>query len=107
MTCITLGGKNTCGYAGSIANNGTLTLPTVTAGYSGQGEITVGADADHAQFTTDASGNVNLVWTSAGIVANAATANKVQIGAVSPANPVVITNASGGALTFIVDYNYK
>lgn len=104
LTCTARGGVNDCTYAGSVANNGTLTLPTVTTGWSGQGEITIGTDNDHAAFTTDAAGNVNLIWTSAGIVANAATSSKTQIGAATPANPVVITNASGGALNYVVTF---
>lgn len=106
MSCISMGGSNRCQYAASVANNGTVTLPTITSGYSGQGEITIGADTDHAQFTTDASGNVNLIWTSAGIVANAATASKFQLGAATPANPVVLTNATGGAVTVVLSFIY-
>ena len=104
LTCSVQGGENVCYFAGSMASSATLTLPTVTTGWSGQGEITIGADADHASFTTDASGNVNLVWTSSGIVANAATASKFQLGASTPANPIVLTNATGGSINVVVTF---
>lgn len=106
MSCTPVGSANVCSYSAAVSNNGTITLPTVSAGWGGIGLLVIGAGGDYAQFTTDASGNVNLVWSSAGVVANAATASKVQIGAATPVNPIVVTNATGSAANITVSYTY-
>ena len=106
LSCTAIGGANVCSYSAAVSNAGTITLPTVTTGWGGIGTIVIGTGGDYAQFTTDASGNVNLVWSSAGVVANAATASKVQIGAATPANPIVVTNATGSAANITVTYTY-
>ena len=107
MQCTTMQFQKECYYAGAVANNGTVTLPSVTSGWSGQGEITIGADVDRATFTTNDTGTVNLVASSSGIVSNAATASKIQMGAVTPANPIVITNASGVSANIILHFRTK
>ncbi len=105
MTCASFGGLSRCGYAGAVANNGTVTLPTVTTGWSGHGFITIGTDGDRAEFTVDASGNVNLAWGSSGVVTNSGAASKVQVGGATPANPVVITNATGSSVNIEIAFD--
>lgn len=108
MTCLSFGGMSTCQYAAaSLANNGTITLPTATGGWPLRCEIEAGDDADSAYFTVTSGGTASPISSSAGIVFNAGTASKVQVGAAAPANPLVITNASGGALNIWVSCKYK
>jgi hypothetical protein len=107
MALTTENGLTSYRYGAVVNNNATLTLPTVTASSGGRGTIVVGANVDEATFTTDASGNVTLSEWTGGIVANASTAYKVQIGAAAPANPVVITNASGGNIMIQVTFLYN
>ena len=107
LTCTILGGLNVCGYAGSVGNNATVTLPTATAGWPLICEIETGDDADSARFSVTSAGVSSPYYSSAGIVFNLATALKVQVGAVAAANPLVITNASGGALNIWVSCKYK
>lgn len=108
MTCLSFGGMSTCMFAAaSLANNGTITLPTATGGWPLRCEIEAGDDADSAYFTVASGGTASPISSSAGIVFNAATASKVQVGAAAPANPLVITNASGGALNIWVSCKYK
>ena len=107
MTCLSFGSMSTCQYAGTPNNNGTITLPTATAGWPLRCEIETGDDADSALFTVTSAGVSSPISSSAGIVFNLATASKVQVGAVAAANPLVITNASGGALNIWVACKFK
>ncbi len=178
LTCATLGGINTCGVAATVANNGTITLPTATSGWPLRCEIETGDDADSALFTVTSGGTATAIHSSSGLVFNeelltldvgatpadfspgatitgvtstktavivskltsltyivknrsgaftlgevlgdgtnsadqgatkpvvSVEANKVNIGS-APANPLVITNASGGDLKIWVDCKYK
>ena len=107
FTCTPLGGLNICSVAAAVLNNGVLTLPTATAGWPLRCEIETGDDADSALFTVASGGTASPISSSAGIVFNLATASKVQVGAVAPANPLIITNASGGTLNIWVSCKYK
>lgn len=107
FTCLPLGGLNTCQYAAAVLNNGVITLPTATSGWPLRCEIETGDDADSAYFTVTSGGTASPISSSAGIVFNAATASKVQVGAASPANPLIITNASGGTLNIWAACKYK
>lgn len=107
MTCLAFGGMSSCQYAASVLNNGTITLPTATSGWPLRCEIETGDDTNSALFTVTSGGTASPISSSAGIVFNLATASKVQVGAVSPANPLIITNASGGTLNIWVACKYK
>jgi hypothetical protein len=110
------GGATLSGYykyeVSLIATTGTTTLPTLTANQGAHGfmscaHASTGALTESAEFEFGSDGVVNLIRASANVVANAATAAKVQIGAAAPANPVVITNATGAALNTMITLWYS
>lgn len=96
----------------TVADTGTMTLPTLTANYPGYGALTAahasdGSISESAEFEVGSDGSVNLIRATANVEANGATAGKLSIGPAVPANPVVITNNTGATLNIMVRFWYK
>jgi hypothetical protein len=101
------GGLKFYNNGASISNNGTITLPTMTSGWPMRCTIEVGDDTDSAMFSIASGGTATAISTSSGIVFNATTTSKIQIGGASPANPLIITNASGSTKNIWLTCTYK
>lgn len=109
----TFGIKNVFKWQGQLAaTSGSVTLPTITSNYPAKGLIECahasnGTIVESAEFEYGSGGSVSLIWNTDNVVANAATASKVQIGAATPANPVVITNGTAAALNTMIVLHYS
>lgn len=110
LTCIPLGGNNICGYANAILDEGTITLPTITANYSAGGIIRVSAAGvirESCKFEVGSDGNVSLIYATANVVVGAACAdNKVCISTAAAQNPIVI-QVRDGAGNLSVEFWYR
>ncbi len=104
FTAVTQNGLTQYFYGQSLADDGTVTLPTITVG--AYGNVAIGNDEERASFAIDTSGNVNLMSYSDNITANADTDGKFCIGT-SVANPVVVKNRLGSEKTVMITIWYK
>jgi len=104
FTSLVSNGLTQYGTAEAVADDGTITLPEITAG--GFGMLAVGQDEARAIFTVDAFGNITLMTSSGNVVANADTDGRICIGT-SVANPVIIRNRLGASKVVIVTVWYN
>ncbi len=76
-----------------------ITLPTITANYSGHGFIRVssaGVIQDSAEFESGSDGNVSLIRATANVVVGAACANaKICISTAGAQNPIIVQSRNG------------
>ena len=101
---IGFGGGYYWASAATLADTGTVTLPTITANYPAHGFIqcahaSTGVISESAEFEFGSTGAVQIIRGTANIEANAATAGKISIGPAVAANPVVIKNNLGGGVS--------
>lgn len=89
--------------SGSMVDDGTQAMPTMTKG--GIGMLVVGDDEERAFFSADSAGNVTLMMASENIVANADTDGKFCIGT-SVANPLTLKNRLGAAKVVTLQFWY-
>ena len=82
-------------------DEGSITLPTITANYSGHGFVRVssaGVIQDSAEFESGSDGNVSLIRGTANVVVGVACANaKICISTAAAQNPIVIQSRNGAA----------
>ncbi len=87
------------GSATAEADEGSITLPTITAHYSGHGFVRVsssGAVQDSAEFESGSDGTVNLIRGTANIVVGAACADtKICISTAATQNPIIVKSRNG------------
>lgn len=92
------------------ADEGSVTLPTITANYSGHGFVrtsSAGAVNDSAEFEVGSNGTVNLIRGTANIAVGAACANaKICISTAATQNPVIV-QARNGAEQVEIEFWYK
>ena len=92
------------------ADEGSVTLPTITADYSGHGFVRVsaaGVIADSAEFESGSDGNVSLIRATANVVVGAACANaKICISTAGAQNPIIVQSRNGAAQVEI-EFWYK
>jgi len=83
------------------SDEGSVTLPTITANYSGHGFVRVssaGVIQDSCEFESGSDGNVSLIRGTANIVVGAACANaKICISTAGAQNPIIIQSRNGAA----------
>lgn len=88
-------------YAAAKDDEGSVTLPTITANYSGHGFVRVssaGVIQDSAEFESGSDGNVSLIRGTANVVVGVACANaKICISTAAAQNPIVIQSRNGAA----------
>jgi hypothetical protein len=82
-------------------DEGSVTLPTITANYSGHGWVRVssaGVIQDSAEFESGSDGNVSLIRGTANVVVGAACANaKICISTAGAQNPIIVQSRNGAA----------
>ncbi|MFH2073788.1 MAG: hypothetical protein ABIJ57_00380 [Pseudomonadota bacterium] len=87
------------GSATAESDEGSVTLPTVTANYSGHGFVRTssgGAINDSAEFEVGSDGTVNLIRATANVVVGAACADtKICISTAATQNPVIVQVRNG------------
>lgn len=110
MAPITINGLTYYSYAGAVADEDSLTLPTVTTDYSGHGFVRVSASAavrESCEFEVGSDGTVSLIRGTANVVVGASCANaKVCISTAGTQNPVII-QVRDGAGKLEVEFWYK
>lgn len=92
----------------SVADDGTVTGPTITANYAGNGRVIVssgGVINESCEFEIDSTGTVYLIRGSGNIVANADIDGKFCLGT-SVANPIIFKNRLGGSRNILISMNY-
>lgn len=91
------------------SDEGSVTLPTITANYSGHGFVrtsSAGAVNDSAEFEVGSDGTVNLIRATANIVVGAACVNaKICISTAATQNPVIV-QARNGAEQVEIEFWY-
>lgn len=101
FTSVTQRGLTYWSSATAEVDEGSITLPTITANYSGHGFIRVssaGVIQDSAEFESGSDGNVSLIRGTANVVVGAACANaKICISTAGAQNPIVIQSRNGAA----------
>ena len=96
--------------ATSVADDGTVALPTITANSSGHGLVQVssaGVINESAEFEIDSTGNVQIIRGTANVVVNADTDGKVCIGTAAAQNPMTVKNRLGGTRTVMIKIWYN
>lgn len=82
-------------------DEGSITLPAITANYSGHGFVRVsaaGVIVDSAEFESGSDGNVSLIRGTANIVVGAACADtKICISTAAAQNPIIVQSRNGAA----------
>jgi len=110
MAPITINGLVHYSYAAAVADEDSLTLPTITANYSGHGFVRVSASAavrESCEFEVGSDGTVSLIRGTANVVIGAACADaKVCISTAGTQNPVII-QVRDGAGNLEVEFWYK
>ena len=95
------GGLKYYSIAAAKNDEDSITLPTITANYSGHGFVRVssaGVIQDSAEFESGSDGNVSLIRGTANVVVGAACANaKICISTAGAQNPIVIQSRNGAA----------
>ncbi|HHT9146012.1 MAG TPA: hypothetical protein ACFYD4_10105, partial [Candidatus Wunengus sp. YC61] len=98
------------GSATAEADEGSITLPTITANYSGHGFVRVssaGVVQDSCEFESGSDGNVSLIRGTANVVVGAACANaKICISTAATQNPIIVQSRNGAAQVEI-EFWYK
>jgi len=96
--------------AESVADDGTIALPTITANYAAHGFITVSAAGvieQSAEFEIDSTGDAALIRATAAVVVNADTDTKLCIGTADNQNPMTVKNRLGGTKLILINLGYK
>lgn len=96
--------------ATSIVDDGTVTLPTITANYSAHGFIQVssaGAIVESAEFEIDSTGTVVVIRDRGAVVINADTDGYLCIGTAAAQNPTIIKNRLGGTRIIMINLWYR
>jgi hypothetical protein len=95
------GGLKYYSLAAAKNDEDSITLPTITANYSGHGFVRVssaGVIQDSCAFESGSDGNVSLIRGTANVVVGAACANaKICISTAGAQNPIVIQSRNGAA----------
>jgi len=94
----------------SVADDGTVALPTITANASAHGFIQVSSSGvinESAEFEIDSTGTAALIRGTANVVVNADTDVKVCIGTAAAQNPLTIKNRLGGTRTVMITIWYN
>ena len=99
FTSATINGGTYWSSATAEADEGSVTLPAITADYSGHGFVRVsaaGAIADSAEFEVGSDGNVSLIRGTANVVVGAACADaKICVSTAAAQNPVIVQARNG------------
>ena len=97
-------------FASAVLDEGIVTLPTITANYSGHGFVRIssaGVIQDSAEFESGSDGNVSLIRGTANVVVGAACADtKICISTAGAQNPIVV-KARNGAAQVAIEFWYK
>lgn len=110
FTLVTIGGTKYLSSTSSVLDDGTVTLPTVTATTGALYGVVLVSSAGiidaNASFIADSTGTVTLQIKGGSVVANADTDANLCIGT-AVANPLTVKNRLGGAktVTIVVWYN--
>jgi hypothetical protein len=98
---ISQGGLKYYSLAAAKNDEDSITLPTITANYSGHGFVRVssaGVIQDSCEFESGSDGNVSLIRGTANVVVGAACANsKICISTAGAQNPIVVQSRNGAA----------
>lgn len=109
FTSVTINGGTYWSSATAVDDEGSVTLPTITANYSGHGFVRVsaaGVISESAEFEVGSDGNVSLIRGTANVVVGVACANaKICISTAAAQNPVVV-QARNGAGQLAVEFWY-
>jgi hypothetical protein len=95
--------------AESVADDGHIDLPTITANYAAHGFITVSASGvinESAEFEIDSTGDAALIRATSNVVVNADTDGKLCIGTADNQNPMVIKNRLAGVKLIMITLWY-
>jgi hypothetical protein len=96
-------------HTAAVADDGTVTLPTITTDFPAIGLVEVatgGAIVESAEWNMSSDGTVNLIRSTANIVANADTDTKFCLGTAGGQNPLVIKNRLGGSRNVMISFLY-
>jgi hypothetical protein len=107
---VAVGGTKYWGSTTSVADDGTIVLPAITANASAHGIVQVsaaGAIEQSAEFEIDSTGNVALIRGTDNVVANADTDGMLCIGTAAAQNPLTIKNRLAGAKTVLISLWYN
>lgn len=99
-TTVTINGAIYWASATSVADDGTVTLPTITADSSAHGWIRASrsvAITESAEFEINSAGTAVIIRGTANVVVNADTDDKLCIGTAAGQNPIIVKNRLGGA----------
>lgn len=100
-TSVSIGGQLYWSSATAESDEGSVTLPAITANYSGHGFIRVssaGVVQDSAEFESGSDGNVALIRGTANVVVGAACADtKICISTAAAQNPIIVKSRNGAA----------
>lgn len=94
----------------SVADDDTISLPTITANSAGHGFIHVSAAGvidESAEFEIDSTGTAALIRGTANVVVNADTDTKLCIGTAAAQNPMTLRNRLGGPKTIMAKLWYN
>lgn len=109
-TTIAINGLLYWGSATDNADEDEITLPTITANYSGHGFVRVsaaGVIADSCEFESGSDGNVSLIRATANVVVGAACADtKICISSAAGQNPIIVKPRNGAGKVEI-EFWYK
>lgn len=98
------------GWSQSVADDGTIILPTIATDYAAHGFIQVSSSGvinESAEFEIDSAGTAALIRGTANVVANADTDGKVCIGTAATQNPMTIRNRLGGTRSVMITLWYS
>ena len=89
------------GSATAEADEGSISLPAITANYSGHGFVrasSAGVVQDSAEFESGSDGNVSLIRGTANVVVGAACANAtICVSTAAAQNPIIVQSRNGDA----------
>jgi hypothetical protein len=104
------GGLKYYSLAAAKDDEDSITLPTITANYSGHGFVRVssaGVIQDSCEFESGSDGNVSLIRGTENVVVGAACANaKICISTAGAQNPIIVQSRNGAAKVEI-EFWYK
>jgi len=98
------------GSATAEVDEGSVTLPTITANYSGHGFVrasSAGVVQDSAEFESGSDGNVSLIRGTANIAVGAACANGTICVSTGAAQNPIIVQSRNGAAQIEIEFWYK
>jgi hypothetical protein len=110
FTSVNINGAISWSTAESVADDGHIDLPTITANCAAHGFIQVSSSGiinESAEFEINSTGNAALIRGTANVVANADTDTKVCIGTAAAQNPMIIKNRLGGTRNIMITLCYK